>query len=277
MAGPSSCVSPRTLSATDEPTGWIVHLADITVLMLALEQREVAKRQREEALQLLSHDMRSPQASILAVLQHPEFQHAPGKLVQLIDRQARRTLDLADAFVRLAQAESADLTLEALDFSFIAEEAIDSLWSLAQQGGVTLKLESRDDCIILGDRGALMRALVNLLDNAVKFSKPGGEVTCVVRPATIDGRDGVACEISDHAGGMPQALANRLFDRFATHGHAANGSSGIGLGLALVQAVATRHNGAVACRTSPGVGSVFTLTLPLHREASGSEAIRATG
>jgi CHASE2 domain-containing sensor protein/signal transduction histidine kinase len=265
-----------TLSATDEPTGWIIHLADITVLMLALEQREVAKRQREEALQLLSHDMRSPQASILAVLQHPDFKDAPTKLVEVIDRQARRTLDLADAFVRLAQAESADLTLEALDFSFLAEEASDSLWSLAQQGGVTLKMESRGEFIILGDRVALMRALVNLLDNAVKFSKPGGAVSCTVRPAD---QDEVACEVIDSAGGMPQAVAGRLFHRFATHGQAVNGSSGIGLGLALVQAVATRHGGAVTCRTMYGVGSVFTLTLPLHREAVESkdaEPIRAS-
>ena len=268
-----------TLSATDEPTGWIVHLADITVLMQALEQSEVAKRQREEALQLLSHDMRSPQASILAVLKHPEFQGAPPKLVEMIDRQARRTLDLADAFVRLAQAETADLTLEALDFSFIAEEAVDSLWSLAQQGGVTLQMVSRGEFIVLGDRGALMRALVNLLDNAVKFSKPKTSVSCVVRPATIDGRAAVACEIIDNAGGMPQAMASRLFGRFATHEIAENGSSGVGLGLALVQAVATRHKGAVSCRTSSGVGSVFTLTLPLHREAAEAEdeAIRATG
>ena len=265
-----------TLSADDEPTGWIVHLADITVLMLALEQSEVAKRQREEALQLLSHDMRSPLASILAVLQNPEFKDVSGKLVQLIDRQARRTLDLADAFVRLAQAETADLTLEPLDLCIVAEEAIDAVWSLAHQGGVALKLDSRGEFVVLGDRGALMRAMVNLLDNAVKFSKPGAEVTCVLRSATFEARAAVACDIIDNAGGMPPAFAGRLFARFATHGHAADGSSGIGLGLALVQAVATRHNGAVTCRTFAGSGSVFTLMLPLHGEADESTAIRAT-
>lgn len=265
-----------TLNADDEQTGWIVHLADITVLILAFEQREVAKRQREEALQLLSHDMRSPQASILAVLKHPEFRDAPARLVEMIDRQARRTLNLADDFVRLAQAESADLTLEAIDFSFIAEEAIDSLWSLAQQGGVALDLESCGEFVILGDRSALMRALVNLLDNAVKFSNAGSTVRCVVRPAVIGGVDGVACEIIDTAGGMPEALTSRLFDRFTTHGAATNGAVGIGLGLALVQAVATRHNGAISCRSSPGFGSVFTLTLPLYREAVAIEPSRAS-
>ncbi len=265
-----------TLSGEDEPTGWIVHLADITVLMLALDQREVAMRQREEALQLLSHDMRSPQASILATLQHPDFQAAPRKLLQLVDSQARRTLDLADAFVRLAQAESAEYTLEVLDFSHIAEEAIDAVWSLAQHGGVLLDLQVAGEFIVRADRGALMRALVNLLDNAVKFSAAGATVKCVVRAAALDRRKAVACEIIDSAGGMPQALASRIFNRFATSGHASNGSSGIGLGLALVQAVATRHEGSIVCRTAPGVGSVFTLTLPLHQESGEAEALRAT-
>ena len=264
-----------TLSGEDEPTGWIVHLADITVLMLALDQREVAMRQREEALQLLSHDMRSPQASILATLQHPDFQAAPRKLLQLVDSQARRTLDLADAFVRLAQAESAEYTLEVIDFSHIAEEAIDAVWSLAQQGGVVLDLQVGGEFVVMADRGALMRALVNLLDNAVKFSAAGASVKCVVRAAALDRRQAVACEIIDSAGGMPQALASRIFNRFATSGQASNGSSGIGLGLALVQAVATRHEGSIVCRTAPGVGSVFTLTLPLHQESEEAEAPRA--
>ena len=265
-----------TLSGEDEQIGWIVHLADITVLMLALDQREVAMRQREEALQLLSHDMRSPQASILATLQHPEFQAAPQKLLQLVDSQARRTLDLADAFVRLAQAESAEYTLEVLDFSYIAEEAIDAVWSLAQQAGVVLDLQIGGEYIVLADRGALIRALVNLLDNAVKFSAAGASVKCVVRAAALDRREAVACEIIDSAGGMPQALASRIFSRFATSGHSTNGSSGIGLGLSLVQAVATRHQGSIVCRSAPGVGSVFTLTLPLHRESEEAEALRAT-
>ena len=265
-----------TLSGDNEPIGWIVHLADVTVLMLALDQREVAMRQREEALQLLSHDMRSPQASILATLQHPEFQAAPQKLLQLVDSHARRTLDLADAFVRLAQAESAEYTLEVLDFSHIAEEAIDAVWSLAQQGGVVLDLQVGGEYIVLADRGALMRALVNLLDNAIKFSAAGSSVKCVVRAAALDRREAVACEIIDSAGGMPQALASRIFSRFATSGHSSNGSSGIGLGLALVQAVAARHQGSIVCRTAPGVGSIFTLTLPLHRESEEAEALRAT-
>lgn len=266
-----------TLSAADQPTGWIVHLADITTLLNAVDQREVAMRQREEALQLLSHDMRSPQASIIAVLQHPDFKNAPARLLELVDRQARRTLDMADAFVRLAQAESAEYVLEVLDFSHIAEEAVDAVWSLAQQGGVTVELKLRPgEFTIFADRGSLMRALINLLDNAVKFSPDGGTVTCEVGPAVLEGRRAVACEIMDNAGGMAEATASKIFNRFATTGVAANGTSGVGLGLALVQAVAARHHGAVVCKTTLGVGSVFTFTLPFHDENAAQRSLRVT-
>ena len=94
--------------------------------------------------------MRSPQASILAVLKHPDFQGAPPKLLEQVENQARRTLDLADAFVRLAQAEAADYTFEAIDFGHIAEEAIDAVWSLAQLGGITLDLQINGEFIHSG-------------------------------------------------------------------------------------------------------------------------------
>ena len=267
-----------TLNASDEPTGSIVHLADVTVLMSAVESREIAMRQREEALQLLSHDMRSPQASILAVLQDPDFQKVPERLIRRIDLQARRTLDLADAFVRLAQAESAQYILEPIDINYIAEEAVDALWSLAQQGGVTLKLEpSESEFTVIADRGAVMRALVNLLDNAVKFSSPGATVICSVRRAQLNGEEAVACEIADTAGGMPQEQADSIFERFTSSGQTAHGVSGIGLGLALVRAVAERHSGTILCRTDLGRGSTFVLTLPLYQEAGGQAAPRAVG
>ena len=83
------------------------------------------------------------------------------------------------------------------------------------------------------------------------------------------------CEIIDKAGGMPDAIASMLFNRFATAGHANHQSQGIGLGLALVQAVASRHNGSIVCRSSMGVGSVFILTVPLHQESDDVVALRA--
>ena len=251
----------ETRDASDEPTGWIVHLADITALVSAM-------RQREEALQLLSHDMRSPLSAILASLAHPDFKDAPPGLRKRIEGQAGRTLGLADAFVRLAKAESADYRLEAIDLAHILRDAADAVWSLAEAAGVTIDLELEEvEYVVLADRGLVTRAFVNLLDNAVKFSPPGARVTCVLRPAEIDRRRAVACDIIDQAGGISQSQLASLFRRFAQSRDAVNGSQGIGLGLALVHTVVTRHGGVITCESTEGHGTVFTIKLPVHAES----------
>jgi signal transduction histidine kinase len=251
-----------TRSAEDEPTGWIVHLADITHLVSAM-------RQREEALQLLSHDMRSPLSAILASLDHPYFRDAPATLRRRIEGQAGRTLELADAFVRLAKAESSEYQLEPIDLSHCVSDAVDSVWPLAQAGEVIVEFEMDDEMeyVVLADRGMVTRALVNLLDNAVKYSPAGKCVVCRLTPSAMNARPAVACEIADSAGGMAQSQLDRLFRRFATSRDALNGTAGVGLGLALVHTVVTRHNGIITCESSDGEGTVFTITLPLHVES----------
>jgi signal transduction histidine kinase len=247
----------RTSGADGAASGWIVHLADVTALVSAM-------RQREEALQLLSHDMRSPQSAILAVLGHPDFQQVPMALRRRIEGQARRTLDLADGFVRLAQAESADYAFEPIDLAHILQDAADAVWPLAQKAGLKVRFEPGDiEYVVLAERRLLTRALVNLLDNAVKFSPAGKDVTCRLFLDQLEGVEAVACEIADQAGGMAQAQAAELFQRFATSREDVSGSSGVGLGLALVHAVVTRHNGRIRCESAPGEGTVFTLVLPL--------------
>ncbi len=252
-----------TRSADDEPTGWIVHMADITPLVSAM-------RQREEALQLLSHDMRSPLSAILATLDDPYFDGAPAGLRRRIEGQAGRTLELADAFVRLAKAESADYEFEPIDLAHVLSDAVDAIWPLAQAGDVTIELDLGEfEYVVLADRSLVTRALVNLLDNAVKYSPAGKSVVCRLAPSVLNGRPAVACEIADRAGGMAQSQLDRLFRRFATSRDALNGTAGVGLGLALVHTVVMRHNGTIACESADGEGTVFTITVPLESEPDG--------
>jgi CHASE2 domain-containing sensor protein/signal transduction histidine kinase len=250
-----------TTGARGQPTGWIVHLDDVTPLVAAM-------RQREEALQLLSHDMRSPQAAILAILNHPDFQETPAALRQRIEGQARRTLDMADAFVRLAQAESARYNFEQIDLTHVMRDAADAVWGLSQSAGVTVCFEPEDvEYVVMADRRLLTRALINLLDNAIKFSPREKAVTCRLTPDHLEGHPAVACEIADSAGGMAQAQLADLFHRFATSRDDITGSPGVGLGLALVHTVVTRHHGVIRCESARGEGTVFTLTLPLDETA----------
>lgn len=250
-----------THDAGEHATGWIVHLADITALVSAM-------RGREEALQLLSHDMRSPQSAIIALLNHPEFVQAPQTMRGRIEAQARRTLDMADAFVRLAKAEAARYAFEPIDLAFILQDATESVWALAQSGGVALRTESDDaEFLVLADRGLMTRAFVNILDNAVKFSPRGQQIVCRLSRAELEGASAVTCDIIDQAGGMDQDELNDVFTKFASGRDAVSGSPGIGLGLALVRTVVLRHRGVVSCESRRGEGTTFRITLPTIDEA----------
>jgi CHASE2 domain-containing sensor protein/signal transduction histidine kinase len=240
---------------TGESAGWIVRLADITPLTAAM-------RQREQALQLLTHDMRSPQTSILALLATtPDL---PPDVAERLAACARRTLALADGFVQLARAEVTQTAMEPVDLCDVVVEAIDELWPQCRQRHIDIRQEGCEaPTMVLGDRGVLTRALVNLIGNAVKYTPDGSMI--VVRAATVldGGRTYVELGVADQGPGLtPEeaALAFRPFQRFDRPGDSA--ADGAGLGLAFVQAAAARHGGGITCTSTPGEGATFTLRLP---------------
>ena len=221
-----------------------------------------AAAQREQVIQLLTHDIRSPQSSILAVIDTAGPGALAPEVAGKLSGYARRTLALADNFVHLAKAESGVLTEELLDLADIATEACDDLWPLAQKAGVTLIIEGADDeQLVRGDRSLLSRAVLNLLDNAVKYSPADGTVTAALARITPDGRAMATLSITDQGAGLTAEQQAGLFQRFRR----APGASapGIGLGLTLVDEVARRHGGAVAVVSEPGGGATFVLTFPL--------------
>jgi CHASE2 domain-containing sensor protein/signal transduction histidine kinase len=249
MAGSVFQLRREPLTSTrGEAIGEIVRLTDISAL-------RAAARQREQVLQLLSHDMRSPQVSILALLDEPGADRPTAKLARRIETYARRTLALADDFVHLARAESVPLDLELLDLSALTMEAADDLWPQAKAKGVAVTSEAgEDECLVLADRSLMTRALINLVGNGVKYTPQGGKVDCAV---AAEG-DEVVVRIADTGGGMAPAQLARLFERFH-RGAAAKSSDGVGLGLAFVQTVVERHGGRMSCDSVEGEGSTFTL------------------
>jgi CHASE2 domain-containing sensor protein/signal transduction histidine kinase len=244
--------------ATGAPAGWIVRLADISILTAAM-------RQREQALQLLTHDMRSPQTSILALL--ATTPNVPPDLSERIAAYAKRTLALADGFVQLARAEVTPVQLEPVDLADITVEAIDEVWPQSLQRKIRIEQVGDDAPLtVLGDRGVLARTLVNLLGNAVKYSPEGSTITVSLSEQPSANGPIANVAITDQGPGFSReeaATAFKPFQRFERPGQdfAVNG---VGLGLAFVQAAVARHGGEVSCRSAPGVGAEFTVRLPRH-------------
>ena len=252
----------RTYDIADEPqhasggelVGHIIRIADTTAATLL-------RRQREDAVQLLSHDMRAPQAAILALLDSPDGTAVPAPLVNRLRNLARRTLSLADDFVHLSRAEMATLVPEPLDLAGLAQDAVEALWPVARSKQIALSLEAGDAALVVeGDASLLARAIGNLVDNALKFTPDGGRVT--VTAGSEGGEARVA--VRDTGQGVAEEHQARIFERFA---RAPTGAmkdvGGSGLGLAFVHTVAVRHGGRVTCESTPGAGACFTLWLPL--------------
>jgi signal transduction histidine kinase len=215
--------------------------------------------------------MRSPQVSILSLLARHSPEQLPAALAVRIEAYARRTLALADQFVHLARAEGADYELETISFGELLQFAVDDVWPQSAAKGVTIAIQGgEEEYLVAADRSLLLRALINLLDNAVKFTDPGGRIDCSLRPGEAGGQPEVICAIADTGQGISAVQRERIFERFRRGGGASGRAQhGAGLGLAFVQAVATRHGGSIDCTSEPGKGSVFTLTAPLSNGDAG--------
>jgi signal transduction histidine kinase len=241
-------------------TGAIVTLVDVSPL------RE-SERRRDEALRFLSHDMRSPQASILTLLEmqreEPDLMPVE-RLVERIGKYSRRTLNLADDFLRLATAERArSQDFELLELNELMRDAAEEAWSLASAKQISVTVGDQEaEAWVMGDRDLLTRTLINLLSNAIKYSPPA---TCVSLTLVREA-DKWRLNVTDQGYGIAEADMSRLFQRFSRlklEGQPEE--DGIGLGLVFVKTVVARHHGAieVSSKTTPGAsGTTFSVTLP---------------
>ncbi|PCE26646.1 CHASE2 domain-containing protein [Burkholderia ubonensis] len=245
-------------NAQGRVTGWIAGLVDVTEL-------HAAERQREEALHLLSHDMRSPQSSILALVeierQRIESDDVRGLLAR-IERYAYRALSLADEFVQLARAESQVYQLEATSFVDVLIDASDEVWPQAQAKRIRVDTDIGGEmCWVRADRSLITRAFVNLLNNAVKYSPTDTVIACTL--SIEHGSKRMFCTIRDQGYGIAPEDQRHLFERFKRfHAGERPEISGSGLGMAFVKTVVTRHGGSVTVESEVGVGTAVTVALP---------------
>lgn len=230
--------------------GHIHYLTDISELARA-------ENDREEALQLLSHDMRAPQSAIIAML--PGLPDPATRT--RIERHARRTIQLAQDFVDIARMGETEFAGVDILLGDLVKDVADSLWPLAEERQVRIKVQDKTgDGFIHGEPDTLTRAICNLLDNAIKYSPEGGSVVAEIsRDPTSPGL--LHLIISDEGGGIDPELLPRLFSRFASSAKDGARIRGTGLGLNFVAAVAKRHGGTVSADNGPK-GAIFRLVLP---------------
>ncbi len=239
----------------NESSGSIVRFVDISSM-------RAAEREREEILEFLSHDMRAPQAAIIALLETEGKPATDSDLWTRVNDYARKTLKLADDFVQHARLSATELALVDVDVASAMTEAIDAVWPQMVRKAIQVERTGLDqEVYISGDYAALVRAFTNLIDNAVRHSPPESAITCrIVLDRDDHGQDVVRCSVIDRGSGLSPSRTDDLFARFGAVG--SGSKSGSGLGLSYVKKVVDRLGGSIDWSSDTGQGTRFTLTLP---------------
>jgi heavy metal sensor kinase len=212
-----------------------------------------------------SHELRTPLTALRSVGEVglrsarsvDDYREVVGSMLEEVDRLSR----LADELLTLARAEAGEARLrrEPLDLAALAREVVDDLGVLAEERGQTIETHADGAVIVTADRMWLRQALLNLVDNAVKYSPAGGHILVAV------GGDAASAFVlvRDDGPGIAPEHRERIFERFYRIDKSRSREvGGTGLGLALVKWVADAHGGRVELDSREGHGSAFRLVLP---------------
>ena len=241
-----------------------------------LIQLQTIDRVRTDLVSTVSHELRTPLASIKGYLElltdelADQMDPQQASMMGVIRRNLDRLNELIANLLALSKAEETELAVQAVDLRGVATEVGTDIRLTAAGRDIAIRtLHPTVPVIVLGDRSQLIRAVQNLVTNAVKFSRPGGTVELRV---TTDG-DHAVLEVVDEGIGIPAADLPGLGSRFYRASNAVQAEiAGTGLGLRIVQTILDRHSGMLSVDSLEGEGTTFTVRLPL---SPGAFSLRA--
>jgi two-component system sensor histidine kinase SenX3 len=240
---------------------------------------DVTERRRIEQIRTdfvanISHELKTPVGAMSVLAETLEDEADPATISRIVDRmisEAQRATRTIDDLMELSRIEAGgEREFEPIEAELVVAGALERVTELASHREIGLSnltpVGRLDGVVIMGDRRQLVSALGNLVENAVKYSEPGGQVQIRTRL----GDDGVEFSVTDQGVGIPQRDLDRIFERFYRVDRArSRATGGTGLGLSIVRHVANNHGGKISVVSTEGEGSIFTLTLPAHVEADG--------
>lgn len=218
----------------------------------------------------LAHELRMPLAVLLTHLEVQRSPTAPSETKQeslrLMQAETRRMSRMVSNILELAELETRGLTVKhLLDFRALAAEVVAELQPFAQERAIELTLDSDESvCWVNGEAYHLKQVLLNLTDNAIKYSRPHDRVE--ISLARDLSRKKIVCQVSDTGPGIPAEHLPHLPRRF--YRAASEETSGSGLGLALVEAILKLHDSALEMdsRTDEPTGTVMRFALDATQE-----------
>jgi signal transduction histidine kinase len=212
----------------------------------------------------VAHDLRTPITRLRGVaelaLRNPgDLAGSQEALADCVE-ESERVITMLNTLMDISEVETGamKLSLDRVDVTELARQLTDFYAEVAEDRGLTISLSAERQCETVADENRLRQAVANLLDNAVKYTPPGGRVEVAVKQ--VAGQ--VVLSVRDTGIGIPEEDLPRVWERLY-RGDKSRSQRGLGLGLSLVKAIAQAHLGDCRVRSEPGAGAEFTLRIPM--------------
>jgi len=233
---------------------------------------------RQEFLSNVSHELRTPLTSIMALAETLEAgaiddQEHNRRFLSIIQKNAARMHRLVDDILELSAIEAGNVKVqpEVVRLRPLVEDIVGSLSAAAATRTISVSNLVQPEVTVFADPHRLLQMLTNLIDNAIKFNRPGGTVSI-----SYDCNDGDRISVEDTGEGIPAHHLDRLFERFYRVDRARSRElGGTGLGLAIVKHLTRAHGGEVTVESRFGEGTKFTIALPRQTAGTGNLQIAA--
>ncbi|MEO7940473.1 MAG: PAS domain-containing protein [Burkholderiaceae bacterium] len=271
-----------------DPSGVATRLVGATISIDSYKKAEAALREsdkrKDDFLAMLAHELRNPLAPITTaaqLLRRSQYDEQRVRVAsEIIARQARHMTELIDDLLDVSRVTRGlvELSRDQLDIGPVIADAVEQVRPMIDERNHTLTVPGDMPMLMVGgDRTRLVQVIVNLLNNAAKYTPPGGRIHLDVRHDATT----VQIVVRDNGLGIHASLLPHIFALFSQATRTPDRSQGgLGVGLALVKSIVELHRGAIDAHSDgPGHGSVFTLTLPLSAsppKPCGAEAVAST-
>ncbi|MEY2944929.1 MAG: hypothetical protein RL433_611 [Actinomycetota bacterium] len=247
------------------------------VLVLISDQSEARRIDavRRDFVANVSHELKTPIGALgllsEAILGAKDQPDAVVKFASRMQMEAKRLTDLVQEIIDLSRLQSSDPLQKAFDVeaSDVVREAVAQAALSAESRKITVEIGEIEDATVIGDRDQLIMAVLNLVENAINYSPENTKVSVVVKVK----QELLEISVTDQGIGIAEGELARVFERFYRVDPARSRmTGGTGLGLSIVKHVALNHGGDIKVWSKEGVGSTFTLQLPIARSIEGEKS-----